>query len=66
MLFSGDEVIFGRYEQDGDMANGPEPVIWIVLGSVGDSYLLLSKYALDAVAYLPAKRSVTWPDSYAR
>lgn len=48
------------------MANGPEPVIWIVLGSVGDSYLLLSKYALDAVAYLPAKRSVTWPDSYAR
>ena len=27
----GDILLFGRYEQDGDPDNGPEPLQWLVL-----------------------------------
>ena len=43
-------ISFGRYEQDGNLENGPEPIEWIVLGVEDNKALLLSKYIL---AYRP-------------
>ncbi len=40
-------VSFGRYEQDGNLENGPEPIEWIVLAVDDNKALLLSKYILD-------------------
>ncbi len=47
----GDVVLFGRYEQDNDRKNGPEPVEWIVIAEEEGNLLLLSRYALTARGY---------------
>lgn len=44
-------VTFGRYEQDNNLGNGPEPIEWIVLDSNNGEVLLLSKYGLDVKKY---------------
>ena len=46
-----DMILFGHYEQDNDLGNGPEPIEWIVLDTQDGKALLLSKYGLDAVPY---------------
>jgi hypothetical protein len=43
----GKEVTFGKYEQDGDLTNGPEDIVWIVGRDKDGKRYLLSKYALD-------------------
>lgn len=40
-------VRFGTYEQDGDLENGAEPIIWIVLEEKDGKLLLISTYILD-------------------
>ena len=45
-LEEGDLVFFGRYEQDGSLGNGPEPVLWIVLEAGDGDALLVSQYEL--------------------
>ena len=50
---------FGSYEQDGDAANGKEPIQWLVLDRDGDKVLLLSKYALDFQSFMPFYEPVT-------
>ena len=45
-------VTFGRYEQDNDVSNGPEPIQWDVITSDKGKLLLLSEYALDCVPYV--------------
>ena len=56
-----DVIVFGRYEQDSDLGNGPEPIEWIVLDTQDGKALLLSKYGLDAVPYNDDNNSaVTW------
>ena len=50
---------FGSYEQDGDTANGKEPIEWLVLDRDGDKALLLSKYALDYQSFMPFYEPVT-------
>ena len=50
---------FGSYEQDGDAANGKEPIEWLVLDRDGDKALLLSKYALDFQSFMPFYEPVT-------
>ena len=52
---------FGSYEQDGDAANGKEPIEWLVLDRDGDKVLLLSKYALDYQSFMPFYEPVTGP-----
>ena len=52
---------FGSYEQDGDAANGKEPIEWLVLARDGDKALLLSKYALDHQSFMPFYEPVTEP-----
>ena len=44
---AGEIVPFGRYEQDNNPDNGPEPIEWIVLDVKEGKALLLSKYGLD-------------------
>ena len=58
----GDIVAFGRYEQDGDVANGPEPIEWIVLDVSDGNALLVSKYALDVKSYHNTIQYVTWQE----
>jgi hypothetical protein len=45
---SGNEVQFGRYEQDGNAENGLEPIEWIVLDTQQNKSLLISKYGLTS------------------
>ena len=54
-------VLFGSYEQDGDAANGKEPIEWLVLDRDGGKALLLSKYALDHQSFMPFYEPVTEP-----
>ena len=54
-------VLFGSYEQDGDAANGKEPIEWLVLARDGDKALLLSKYALSHQSFMPFYEPVTEP-----
>lgn len=56
----GDIVTFGRYEQDNDVSNGPEPIEWIVLEADGKTVMLLSRYGLDCRPYHDANEAVTW------
>lgn len=43
----GDTVILGKYEQDNDLTNGPEPILWQYVADKDGHKYLLSKYALD-------------------
>lgn len=47
----GGKVEFGSYEQDGDLQNGPEPIVWDVVDSFEDGYLLVSRYILDGMPW---------------
>jgi len=62
----GFEVVFGRYEQDNNLENGPEPIEWIVLDAQDGKSLLLSKYGLDTKAYHTKQTKVTWDASALR
>lgn len=58
----GDIVTFGHYEQDNDLANGPEPIEWIVLDydETNHKVLLLSRYGLDTKPFNTGPTSTTW------
>lgn len=43
----GDTVLFGSYEQDGNLENGSEPIEWIIIKKDNEKALLISKYVLD-------------------
>ena len=55
-------VVFGAYEQDGNTANGAEPIEWQILGEDENGILLVSRYILDVHQYDPADENtkVTW------
>ncbi len=63
VITAGDVVTFGRYEQDNDLANGPEAIEWIALEVRGDRALLLSQYGLNALPFHHEATSVQWRDS---
>ena len=58
----GQLVVFGRYEQDDDPANGPEPIQWRVLENDGETAVLMSRYALAAARYHREMVPVTWEE----
>ena len=60
----GDVINFGSFEQDGNEANGPEPIQWIVLDKIDGQLLLLSADVLAARQYhhVPFEE-VTWENS---
>ncbi len=59
----GQIVSFGHYYQSKDN-DKPENIEWIVLDRSHNSYLLISKYALDSVCFHP--HYTHWKDSYLR
>ena len=63
---AGETVAFGRWEQDGDTANGPEDIQWLVIDVREGQSLLLSKYALDTRPYNAEYGPVTWETSSLR
>lgn len=58
----GDVIVFGHYEQDNNLTNGPEGIEWIVLDVQAGKALLLSKYGLDAKPYHTEFVAITWAD----
>ncbi|MBQ6734237.1 MAG: hypothetical protein IJR00_04920, partial [Lachnospiraceae bacterium] len=56
----GDIITFGSYEQDGNTANGTEPIEWEVLEMDSESVLVISKHVLDCVPYHDTDEDVTW------
>ncbi len=46
-----DTVFFGRWEQDNDPDNGPEPIEWIVLEKIEGRLLLISSSCLAGMVY---------------
>ena len=58
----GEYVIFGAYEQDNDLTNGPEPLEWEVLDVNEKGTLLISRYVLDAKAYNEELLDTTWAE----
>lgn len=63
----GEYMTFGSYEQDGDTANGPEELEWLVLEVTGDTVLLLSRYALDTQPFHDMwDAAITWEESSLR
>ena len=60
----GMTVLFGEYEQDGNVFNGMEPIEWRILDIVDGKALLMSVYSLEKVPYNSAvPRGITWEDA---
>ena len=56
----GDIVVFGSWEQNGEAADGPEQIRWIVLSADGNELTLFSEYCLDTVPFNEEQTGVTW------
>ena len=62
-----DEVLFGSYEQDGNIQNGKEPIEWLLLCRDDNKALLVSKHILDYLEYsVSLDRHITWKESSLR
>lgn len=58
--------MFGMYEQDGNIENGPENIAWEVLDQQDGKILLLSKYVLNNWRIhdtVPVGYTLTWKES---
>jgi len=56
----GDYIRFGAYEQDNDIENGKEDIEWLVLEFKNDKALVISKYAIECMAYSTNYKDATW------
>ena len=64
---AGDTLIMGRYEQDNDEENGPEPVEWTVLDIQDGKALVISRYVLDCMPFHSEyAEETTWETSTLR
>ncbi|MBQ6719459.1 MAG: hypothetical protein IJN20_03800 [Oscillospiraceae bacterium] len=62
--YNGEPTVFlGKYEQDGNLTNGPEPIEWLVIGAEGENILLVSKYGLSSRPYHNKSKSIKWETS---
>ncbi len=62
----GTLVTLGHYEQDCNMSNGAEEILWQVMERNGDELTLMSLYCLDAAPYNVEYADVTWETSTIR
>lgn len=62
----GTLVSFGRYEQDNNLENGQEEILWLVMEAHEDRLVLMSLYALDAMPYSADGSEVGWENSGVR
>jgi len=56
----GDEIIFGKYEQDNDPENGAENITWRILDREDDKLFVVSKYVLDSASYDDFRSNPIW------
>ena len=47
----GDIITFGKYEQDADKSNGPEPLTWRVLDKQDGKVLIITEHLIDELPY---------------
>lgn len=59
----GDVIIFGRYEQDGNLENGYEELKWIVLEADGTKRLLLAEDCIECMPYNFEAGKTNWNES---
>ena len=66
LIKPGVHIFFGHYEQDDDLANGPDPIEWIVLDREDDRALAITKDMIIAptVDNYPTGETVTYPYIY--
>ena len=62
----GDVIKFGKYEQDGNTANGKEDIEWIVAYVHDWDVIVVSKYALDYQPYNTKDEDTSWENSSLR
>ncbi len=60
----GDTVRIGRFEQNGNLADGAEQIEWIVLAVQGSKALVISRAVLDQMTYSPG--GTDWESSNIR
>ena len=71
-IAAGDTVVFGSFEQDGDLGNGAEPIQWLVLDTRGEGdaagagVLLISQYELSYRKVHDQDGPATWETSSLR
>lgn len=65
-LEPGQIITLGSYEQDGNRANGAEPVEWLVLDNVGRAALVVSVLGLDTLPYEDSADTADWKSSSLR
>ena len=63
---AGHTIYFGRYEQDNNLENGPEPIEWIVLDAQDGKSLVISKHILDSAPFHEARKEGNWVESSIR
>ena len=68
LLEKNTSFVFGEYEQDNDVADGAEPIEWIVLDNNQDEnkLVIIAKHVLDCQPYNTVKAEVTWETSSIR
>lgn len=59
---AGDILLFGRFEQDNDLENGPEPIEWLVLEVREGEALLLSLRGLECLPLVTESFRNFWQD----
>ncbi len=63
---TGDTIFLGSYEQDGDESNGKELIEWIVADTANGRILLVSKDALEVMAFSEKSDDISWENSSIR
>ena len=58
----GDEIEFGKFEQNNEPDSGREPIVWVVAEKDGAKLTLVSKYCLVSMSYHTVQTEVTWAD----
>ncbi len=60
----GDKIKFGAIEQDDNLENGSEEILWRVLDTDGEGrFLLVTEYAIECVRYHKKAVDITWEES---
>ena len=59
-LNAGNEFYLGKYEQDNNLSNGQENIVWQVLKVENGRALAISKYGLDMKLFNDTYAAVTW------
>lgn len=61
-----DTFVFGKYEQNGRLTDGPEDIEWQILDEKGTKLLLVSSYALENLPFNESGEACTWETSSIR